>query len=603
MKLTFKIISLILVALLTVLVIFSYFFIKEGRDTYSYLLNERGKSLTSVIASASLEMLLIEDYPVLETYVQNIQNEYEEVISIQILKDDKVVVRIKKQQDDFQDIYYFKSLIKIDGDIIGEVKLNLSSIKGDKKIEDRIKQLIFLIIITFVLLFLFLIFIVDNFLLSQIRLFIAHTKRIGTGNYDEKIIINTQDEFGKLASSINDMTNNINKTHKDLEESNQDLTIKTKELIKSNHYKNVFLANMSHELKTPLNSINTISDIMAKNTKNDLTQEQSKNLTIINNCGKDLLYLINDILDISKLEEGEMALRLEPVDILDVLKNLRDMFIHQTNTQNVEFIYKFDSKLKMIYSDKERIKQIVKNLLSNAIKFTQNGKVRLHLEDDGDNIVITVKDDGIGIPKDKLSYIFDRFKQVDDSTTRKYQGTGLGLAISKELVNLLGGYITVHSKLGFGSTFIVNIPKETKKEHINFKKVNIIYDDNLQLEEPKEEITSIKKIENKIKNVLFFNSDPVSLFNIAIALKKSKKDIVSVNELSDIFKAIEKDNFDILIVDTDNEQIDIKVLYKKSNEKNIQLIGIGNTDTNNNLDFFINKSSSINNMIDNLNTL
>ena len=160
-----------------------------------------------------------------------------------------------------------------------------------------------LVVITFIILFIFFVSIIDYFLISKIQDIIKHTKIIGEGIYNKNIIFNTSDEFNELANSINNMAANIQESHKNiqeshknleeshknLEESNKNLVFKTKELTKSNHHKNIFLANMSHELKTPLNSINTISEIMAKNTNFDLKSEQIKNLTIINNCGKDLL--------------------------------------------------------------------------------------------------------------------------------------------------------------------------------------------------------------------------------------------------------------------------------------------------------------------------
>jgi signal transduction histidine kinase len=231
------------------------------------------------------------------------------------------------------------------------------------------------------------------------------------------------------------------------------------ELIQANKSKDDFLANMSHELKTPLNSINVISDVMMRNRANNLDEKQVKNLEIINKCGKDLLFLINDVLDISKLEAGQIILNNGTIDIKELIRSIYDMFYPQTKVKDIDFVLKIDESLNNIYSDEDRIKQIVKNLLSNALKFTQEGKISLIVKDENENIRILVKDEGIGIPEDKLEHIFDRFKQVDGSTTRKYGGTGLGLAICKELAQLLKGNITVKSELDKGSTFEVVISK------------------------------------------------------------------------------------------------------------------------------------------------
>ena len=257
---------------------------------------------------------------------------------------------------------------------------------------------------------------------------------------------------------------------KELKDKNKRLKLLAKELdqqrlelIDSNRLKDIFLANMSHELKTPLNSIIVISSVMANNKQSKLDDIQVKNMKIINDCGNELLYLINDVLDISKLEAGKVLLELDEIDIISTLNDLKEMFDPLMKSKGLVFEYKFDSSIGMIYTDKSRVRQIIKNLLSNALKFVKEGSVQLYLENDDKDIKIIVKDDGIGIPQDKLEHIFDRFKQVDASTSRKFGGSGLGLAISKELTHLLGGKITVNSKINNGATFVLALPKRLNK--------------------------------------------------------------------------------------------------------------------------------------------
>ena len=232
----------------------------------------------------------------------------------------------------------------------------------------------------------------------------------------------------------------------------------------ANKAKDEFLATVSHELKTPLNSINVISAIMQKNRSNHLDEKEIKNIQIINRCGNDLLHLINDILDFSKLNAGKLLIDYERVDINAMVNSLSDKFESQMNEKAIDFKVSVDSKLVDMYSDEKRVSQIIKNLLSNALKFTPRGKKIEFLVLDFDKYVkFVVKDEGIGRAQDKLSCIFDRFIQVDSSTTRKYSGTGLGLAICKELTTLLKGDIFVTSKEDYGSTFEVIIHKNNDK--------------------------------------------------------------------------------------------------------------------------------------------
>ena len=236
-------------------------------------------------------------------------------------------------------------------------------------------------------------------------------------------------------------------------------------LIESDKYKTNFLANMSHELKTPLNSIIVISAIMSKNKNNKLEEDQVKNLRIINNCGNDLLTLINDVLDISKIEAGQVSINLSKVNVNELIESL--IFEMQPLALDKGLSLNSNCLLHNItlLSDMSRMKQILKNLISNAIKFTESGDIVISLEENANDITIKVIDQGIGIAQEKLGHIFERFKQADGSTTRKYGGTGLGLAISKELALLLGGDIKAFSILGKGSSFDVILPLINKDKY------------------------------------------------------------------------------------------------------------------------------------------
>ena len=311
--------------------------------------------------------------------------------------------------------------------------------------------------------------------------------------------------------------------------------------------KDDFMANMSHELKTPLNSINVISELMKSNNSGNLDEKQIKSLEIINKCGKDLLFLINDVLDISKLEAGEIKLDYTILDINELMTNIYDMFHSQAEEKNIDLVYEIDDTLKEIFSDEVRVKQIVKNLLSNALKFTANNKrVVFSVKDEGENIKIVVEDEGIGISENKLEYIFDRFKQADSSTTRKYGGTGLGLAICKDLVKLLDGNITATSKEGVGSRFEVTISKNIQKLQKQKRKNNVI-----------EEHAMVKK-----ERIILHNSDPIGFLTIAQEIKKYFEFRLASN-LNEILNEYKKESSKI-IVDQDRLTKDDMELIKEN---------------------------------------
>jgi CheY-like chemotaxis protein len=233
----------------------------------------------------------------------------------------------------------------------------------------------------------------------------------------------------------------------------------------SNRYKSQFLANVSHELRTPLNSILLLSKMMSDSEGSNVTAEQRRQALIIYEAGKDLLTLIDDILDLSRIEAREVHLRLEPVHLSRMLDGLVDLVRPQSDAKGLYLRQEIaDGPSHTIISDGEKLRQILKNFLVNAIKFTDQGGIRIRLEantakdQDQRPVRISVTDTGIGIPEEKHAVIFEAFKQADGSTSRRYGGTGLGLTISRELAGLLGGRIELESKDGQGTTFSLLLP-------------------------------------------------------------------------------------------------------------------------------------------------
>lgn len=245
-----------------------------------------------------------------------------------------------------------------------------------------------------------------------------------------------------------------------LERSNAAVALKARELERASRYKSDFLANMSHELRTPLNSLLILSKLLGDNPGGNLTDEQVKYAHTIRSSGEDLLTLINDILDLSKIEAGHVQMRPGGVTLEALSAGMRQVFQPIADERGLRFNIRGMGRCPpTIITDGQRLEQILKNLLSNAFKFTEAGSVELSMTCDGDDrISFAVTDSGIGIAEDKLREIFDAFQQADSTIDRKYGGTGLGLSISRELARLLGGSITVSSTVGEGSRFTLSIP-------------------------------------------------------------------------------------------------------------------------------------------------
>lgn len=275
----------------------------------------------------------------------------------------------------------------------------------------------------------------------------------------------------------------IEKKNNDLVIAQEELNIQSEEIAQASKYKSEFLANMSHELRTPLNSILILSDILKDNTSGNLTQSQMENLSVINTSGKDLLNLITDILDISKIEAGKVEIYPENTISERISSDMDGLFRAQMNKKNIHFETLITENCpREIYSDVGKIEQILKNFLSNSLKFTPDGGTvtmtfdavnknweynnpKLALLDNNEILSIEIKDNGIGISEENKKKLFQSFQQADSSTSRKYGGTGLGLYISKQLSNLLGGEVFFDSQLNNGSTFGLLIPTKFQKNN------------------------------------------------------------------------------------------------------------------------------------------
>jgi signal transduction histidine kinase/DNA-binding response OmpR family regulator len=269
-----------------------------------------------------------------------------------------------------------------------------------------------------------------------------------------------QEELMEANQELEERTRLLEERNILIAERNREIQQKAEELAVSTRYKSEFLANMSHELRTPLNSILLLSRLLTENNEKNLNGDQVEYAQVILNSGQGLLSLIDEILDLSKIEAGKMELEFAPVAPAAMVHDLKGMFVPLAHDRGLAFELKLEDGLPAeIETDRMRLEQVLKNLLSNAIKFTSEGKVQLRVSPGAPGHVrLAVSDTGIGIAPEKQQLIFEAFRQADGSTRRKYGGTGLGLSISRELTRLLGGELRLESEPGKGSTFYFELP-------------------------------------------------------------------------------------------------------------------------------------------------
>lgn len=256
--------------------------------------------------------------------------------------------------------------------------------------------------------------------------------------------------------------------NQELEKQRQQIQLQNLKLLEVSQLKSQFLATMSHELRTPMNAIIGFAQILLRPKFGKLTHQQTDMVERILNNGKHLLMLVNEVLDFAKLEEGRLALQPEFFDLAKVTHTAVGEMRSLAEAKKLSLAVKIDIANTIVFNDPARVKQILLNLLSNAIKFTESGSIWVELKDLGENrIAIAVRDTGIGISSQDFQHIFEAFRQLDQTITRKYPGTGLGLAIIHSLVQMMGGKIFLESQIGVGSVFRIELPRRISSSMSN----------------------------------------------------------------------------------------------------------------------------------------
>lgn len=385
------------------------------------------------------------------------------------------------------------------------------------------------------------------------------------------------EEMSMVNEQLEERTKEAEAKSKELEKAKKEIEINAEQLLLNSNYKSEFLANMSHELRTPLNSILILSEMLAENSNNSLTEEEADFAKVIHSSGEDLLILINDILDLSKVEAGKLEVLFNEVNMSELPVRMEEVFSPIANQKNLKFqVSKADNVSNIFYTDEKRFQQIIKNLLSNAFKFTEKGSVNLDIrqieneqltmnmrEISSEWLEITVSDSGIGIPKDKHQLIFETFQQADGATVRKYGGTGLGLSICREFSKLLGGWITLKSKEGEGSSFSLIIPSlpngsvQDNDLQAAYAEVGAttLFDEDKQSEKEVQFVEKLPLQPNEMdvfqnKNVLIVDDDYRNIYALKTALEKKAMNVIVAKdglECLDILKTNQK--VDLILMD------------------------------------------------------
>jgi signal transduction histidine kinase len=394
--------------------------------------------------------------------------------------------------------------------------------------------------------------------------------KIGQGNYDVPVKI--RGPYDILGTSIVNMQESLKSTTSEMNQLVEDLKL-------SNKYKSEFLANMSHELRTPLNSLLILSQLLKENSEGNLTPDQVDSAAVIHKSGTSLLRLINDILDLSKIEAGKLDVEVAEVSVDEVLNDVRGLFKPLAKEKNISLEFRNQYSGGSFISDKHRLEQILKNIISNAIKFTPaEGKVSLTVENINDSISFCITDTGIGIPLNKQTQVFEAFKQADGSISRQYGGTGLGLSITKNLVHLLNGEIIFKSEEGKGTQFTVRFPLflDGGKSEVESMQTPPSSSKEMWLSAEENQLADYSKY-LRGKSVHVFSKDILHVYQLNGLFEKYDCKVKSIDTVDEVMLTLNERGFQILLIDevelTANEGE-----YLKSIDKGLWMQTTGNTE-------------------------
>ncbi len=371
------------------------------------------------------------------------------------------------------------------------------------------------------------------------------------------------EELQEQSEELQAQTQELQQKSEELQQQNIELEAQKKQVESANQLKSEFLSNMSHELRTPLNSIMALSQVLIMQTKNILDKEQYSYLEIVRRNGKNLLSLINDILDLSKIEAGKMEIIPKPMSVGQLLEITKENLMSLAALKNIQLELTVPAGLPKIESDETKLHQVLTNIVGNAVKFTEEGSVKILVKQNAENVFISVSDTGIGISKEMLPHVFDEFRQGDGTTSRRYEGTGLGLAIAYKITKVLGGDIKVESVLGEGSVFTIRIP--------------IGWHENIQALNSNIEFISPTSPTNG-STILVVDDDPVTVQMISTYLKEEGFNTLIAHSGKEALQLAEKHQpfaitLDVIMPEMDGWEV-LQKLKSNTKTKHIPVIAI-----------------------------
>lgn len=368
------------------------------------------------------------------------------------------------------------------------------------------------------------------------------------------------EELQDQTEELHDQASELQKSALELHEQNVELEVQRKQVESANQLKSEFLSNMSHELRTPLNSIMALSRVLIMQAKDKLDDEENSYLEIVERNGKRLLSLINNILDLSKIESGKLDIAVSSISLKTLLQIIAENIQGLSEEKALSVRLNISDNFPMIETDEARLHQVLLNIVGNAVKFTSEGSIDISVTEKGGRACIAVKDTGVGIAKEMLPRIFEEFKQADGTSSRQFQGTGLGLAIAQKLTHILGGEIKVESVLDKGSVFTICIP---------FKWDNAISSQLI-------EINNLPEIEEAYKTILVVDDEPEILNEISDSLKNTGYKVITASSGMEAIRLAKKYQpfaitLDVIMPEMDGWEV-LQVLKNDFDTKDIPVI-------------------------------
>ena len=350
------------------------------------------------------------------------------------------------------------------GDFAGGISITVPMETFYKNLLSTIQNYLMLVVLTIILSLIIAYILMRYFVADPIKHLSKITKSMGKGDLDSDLSkLKAHGEIKSLANDFDIMAEKLKEMYNKLEhkvnERTEQLVKANEKLTRSNQLQSEFLANISHELRTPLTSIIAFTEIMLDQAEEEGNKQQAENLKDMQECGEKLVSMINDLLDMAKIEAGQMQVNLISTDLSDVALSVEKTLTPLAKYKRVKLVNDIGYEIPLVIADPDRLRQILLNLVGNGIKFTpQGGTVKITAELHGDDVIVIVEDSGVGISEENLKMIFNKFKQVSSSSTSNNHGTGLGLALAQNLVHLHRGEIWAESEINKGSTFKFTVP-------------------------------------------------------------------------------------------------------------------------------------------------